>query len=726
VTPPSKHRRAPEKEASSLPHRGADAGSTPSSATPQPPAPAKPSGRHPADPQTTPAPTGEPERTRSQTPTNVPAQQNAPDVADQPALSGADIALGVGSVGGLLAAAVVAGLALRRRTQLQLRPVGRRIAHPPLAVQAVETALGHRQTPLTPRTLDLAIRAIAAHCRNVSAPLPPLTLAKVSPSAIELTMGRAARDAPVGFRVRGRSWILEGSDAQYLSSVPGIEEAARPYPALVSLGRDGEGSQVLADLEGMGLLALDADDPALSEAVLAAMAVELSFSPWADEMTLTLVGSSVDLPQALGKHNVTATANVDELLGRLERRAIAQRPHQEHRVLGQNRVDPDLADPWAPEIVLVNQTLTDEQQRRLVAVVMTQPRVSMAAVVARPTDAAPWSLSFTGSCQRPTGSGDAASAVLQPLGLELMPQLLEAQGNRAMFDLVSATGTEETSPAPWWHRDDDPPAHPPPDKVSYRGKRFYGWGNGDADETGRSSTVAPESGEAGGQLHHPILRLLGPVELAGTSGAIPPRAAKQCLEYCGWLLENPGATAQAMASALVVAEGTRRSNMSRLRTWLGSDSDGRPYLPDAYTGRIVLHPSVSSDWQRLQILTAAGVNKASTGGLRAALELVRGAPLADAAPGQWHWAEELRTDMISAIRDLGVELSSRALVDRDIDLARWAASRALAAAPGDELLMAARIRTEHLAGNTAETERLTLQVASQSTSTMRRWSCSSR
>jgi hypothetical protein len=127
----------------------------------------------------------------------------------------------------------------------------------------------------------------------------------------------------------------------------------------------------------------------------------------------------------------------------------------------------------------------------------------------------------------------------------------------------------------------------------------------------------------------------------------------------------------------------------------------------------VLHPAVSSDWQRLQILTATGVNRASTEALRAALHLVRGAPLADAAPGQWHWAEELRTDMISCVRDVGVELARRALEDRDLELARWAAARALAAAPGDELLVAARIRTEHLAGNPAETERLTLQLAAQ-------------
>ncbi len=72
--------------------------------------------------------------------------------------------------------------------------------------------------------------------------------------------------------------------------------------------------------------------------------------------------------------------------------------------------------------------------------------------------------------------------------------------------------------------------------------------------------------------------------------------------------------------------------------------------------------------------------------------------------------------MISCLRDIGVELATRALQQGDINGARWAAARALVAAPGDELLMAARIRTEHLAGNAAETERLTLQLAAQARS----------
>jgi len=210
---------------------------------------------------------------------------------------------------------------------------------------------------------------------------------------------------------------------------------------------------------------------------------------------------------------------------------------------------------------------------------------------------------------------------------------------------------------------------------------------------------------------HPVLRLLGPIELHGAAGVAPARAARQCLEYCGWLLEHPGTTAAEMGTVMGVAEGTRRSNVSRLRSWLGSDELDQPYLPDAYSGRIFLHPAVSSDWQRLQILTSRGINRASTSGLEAALQLVRGAPMADAAPGQWHWAEGLRTDMLSAIRDIGVELTGRALAESNLDLARWAASRALLVAPGDELLLVARIKTEHRAGNHSEVERLTLQLA---------------
>jgi LysM repeat protein len=670
-------------------------------ATPKPRDQHRPTEASPAERQR-PASPAEPSVAPSE-PARSPSSQpddNSPTAATDTAPAVDIPAVSLVGVGGLLAAGVIAGLAWRRRIQLQTRPPGRRIVHLPPPTRTIETALGRRQRPLSLRTLDRAMRAIAAHCQDSDIPPPPLQLALIGEDEIELQMREACATAPVGFTVRGRSWFLAQADVEYLKSVPGLSEAARPWPALVTLGRDEHDRLVLGDLESFGLLELQPDTGFPATDLLAAMAVELSFSPWADEMILTLVGGGMRLQEALGKHNVYRTDDCDELIDRLEQRAAVQREHRRYPVLSQHRIDPDLSDPWAPEIVLVEQPLTAAQSTRLRALIDTEPKVTLAAVVVGPVPAAEWSL-------RGDGSSADRTVVLQPAGLSLSPQWLESPELTAVVDLIETTGTDETTPAPWWS-DIGVQPDPPPDNVTYLDSRSTTWGAAAERALIMEAAMDPDR-----TVHHPILQMLGPIELLGATGTEPARAAKQCLEYCAWLLENPGRTAQAMVAALAVAEGTRRSNMSRLRSWLGASFEGEAYLPDAYTGRIVLHPAVSSDWQRLQILTATGVNRASDDSLQAALEMVRGAPLADAAPGQWHWAEELRTDMISCVRDMGVELADRALLAGDVERARWAAARALLAAPGDELLLATRIRTEHTAGNAGETERLTLQLAAQ-------------
>jgi LysM repeat protein len=665
--------------------------------------------RSQADDQRAPYETA-PERQRRATP---PAEPSTPSTAppgpveslpEPPATTAPAVessAVWLAGVGGLLAAGVISGLSLRRHLQLQARPSGRRIVQPPATTRAVEVALGRRQRPLSLRTLDRAMRVIAAHCKNAGIAPPPLQLALVGDTEIELQMREACPNAPVGFMVRGHSWLLAQADVDYLKSVPGLSEAARPWPALVTLGRDDQERLVLGDLEAFGLLELQTEPGFPAIELLAAMAVELSFSPWADEMIITVLSDDRRLPEALGKHNVTHTNDCDGLLDRLEQRAALQRQHRRFEVLSQHRLDPDLADPWTPEVVMVNQELTVAQRDRLGALAEAGSEVTTAAVVAGPMPGAAWSLCGDASESEPR-------VVLEPAGVSLSPQLLESTELTAIVDLIETTASEDTTPAPWWSAVEVQPDRPP-DNVTYLDSRST-WETADTAERALIMEAAMDPDRA---VHHPILQLMGPIELLGATGTVPPRAAKQCLEYCGWLLENPGRTAQAMVAALAVAEGTRRSNMSRLRSWLGNNPDGEAYLPDAYTGRIALHPAVSSDWQRLQIFTASGVNRASDESLQAALELVRGAPLADAAPGQWHWAEELRTDMISCVRDIGVELAERALLAGDLERARWAASRALLAAPGDELLLAARIRTEHAAGNVPETERLTLQLAAQ-------------
>ncbi len=109
------------------------------------------------------APPAEPSATPARLPTPVESVPNVP-TSTAPMADGSTIWLA--GVGGLLAAGVISGLALRRRLQLQARPQGRRIVHPPAQANAVEVGLGQRQRPLSLRTLDRGMRAIAAHCRN--------------------------------------------------------------------------------------------------------------------------------------------------------------------------------------------------------------------------------------------------------------------------------------------------------------------------------------------------------------------------------------------------------------------------------------------------------------------------------------------------------------------------------------------------------------------------------
>ena len=310
-------------------------------------------------------------------------------------------------------------------------------------------------------------------------------------------------------------------------------------------------------------------------------------------------------------------------------------------MLSQHRIDPDLADPWAPEIVLVEQPLSTVQSARLSALINAEPKVTLAAVVVGPVPGAAWSL-------RGDGSSAERRVLLEPAGLSLSPQWLEPPELTAVVDLIESTGSDDTTPAPWWSEHARQP-DPPPDNVTYLDSRSTTWGTAITAERALIMEAAMDPDRT---VHHPTLQMLGPIELLGAKGTARTRrqAVPGVLRLAA---REPGSTAQAMVAALAVAEGTRRSNMSRLRSWLGTSPEGEAYLPDAYTGRITLHPAVSSDWQRLQILTSTGVNRASDDSLQAALELVRGAPLADAAPGQWHWAEELRTDMISCVRDIG-------------------------------------------------------------------------
>lgn len=562
----------------------------------------------------------------------------------------------VGGLTSLTAAAVLGGISWRRRLQELARPVGRRYVQPDGELARFEAALGTVRTEREPdrdTLLARALRHLSRHWHALGVAAPELSEAVLCDHAVEFRFAREPADPPPGFQRIGVRYTTTWRRLRQLDDI----DHPVAYPALVTLGEGASGNLVMVDVLASGLLGIRDRDGTRASETLSALLVELACAPWTDDLRLLVVTRDAAFASIAGAHRVRTTPDADAALAEVERIVRARQGALDGADPAALRLDPDRSDAWAAHVVVFEDAPSPAQVARLEAAI--EPvRCGVAAVLPVGTDAgeATWEL-----------TEDRA----------LVPQAIPTATREAIGGLYALAETTNTVTAPWWS-DEEP--EDPVNIIELRPR-------------------VPDTGA-------PRVLLLGPVALVGAAGDEPARAQRQCVEYCAWLLEHPASTATQMTADLFVTDGTRRSNLSRLRSWLGAAPDGSPYLPEAYSGRMTLHPDVTSDWHDLLTLTAGGLNRMPLERIRTALGLVRGAPLADAAPGAWGWAESLRSDMVALIRDLGVVGSRLARERRDLDAARWCANRALAAAPDDELLLGERIRTERAAGRMEEVERL--------------------
>lgn len=565
----------------------------------------------------------------------------------------------VGGMSSLAASMVLGGVAFRRNLKDRSRPAGRRFAHPDALQKRVESAMGIRQAAGREILIERALRHLAAHWFAGGNPAPRLEQAVIGETSMEFTFADEA-DLPAGFTRIGRRVVVGW---QTLASLPQIDHPAA-YPALVTLGADDDGSLIMIDLATSGVLGVRGRAAGLARESLSAMLIELTFAPWNDELELLVVTTDDSFARAAGGPSVTVIADEARAVAAVEKWASQRRLRLGDADYDAVRLDPVVAEAWRPKIALFEVVPGDDLVARLESA-LTDTAFGVAAALPVGDDAgsATWVLS---------ASDDRSRTALQRVRTT---HGVPDDARAAIVDLLLTASDTTTNPAPWW--------------------------KGKEDDEVRIIELHPLLNENG-----PRVRLLGPIDLQDAAGAPPERAARQCLEYCAWLLEHPGSTAVEMASSLMIADGTRRSNMSRLRAWLGEDADGNPYLPEAYSGRIALADAVGSDWEQFQALVTPGVARTPPERLRLALELVRGAPLADAAPGQWHWAEEVRSDMVAIIRDTALVLARHARAAGDLELATWATNRGLVAAPEDELLICERIRVEHAHGSVDQVNRL--------------------
>lgn len=343
----------------------------------------------------------------------------------------------VGGIGGILAAGLLSVLGIRRLKQRRRRLPGQRISMPSEELSTMELELRAVENPMGMDDVDHVLRHLAVWSQDTGIPLPPVYAIRLAPTEISLYLD-ASTELPepfVAVTEDKQAWIIDPSDLPELDRIP-----SAPYPALVTLGHDATDAHILVDLEHIGALSLTGS-PDATFGALTALAVELATSRWADDLQITLVGVAEGLPRALDTGRVRHVDDVETLLRNLHGQAAATEEAlsalgvesiEQARSLGAD------AEAWIPEIVILGELPNQAVQDELAELVTRLPRVGIASIT-NGYLVGEWKLEL----------GEDRTAVLQPLGLPLRPQIVNAEEYGKILDLLNVTETEAVEGPEW-------------------------------------------------------------------------------------------------------------------------------------------------------------------------------------------------------------------------------------------------------------------------------------
>lgn len=701
-----------EKRDTHRPHASQDTEAEP------PVAPRTPTSALPTTQATTAAPAEPTAPPAAQAESQAPTAQNAAVAEEQDEAFPVRTASGVGA---LLAAGVISLVAARRVRQQRHRRHQTRLPMPTTETAHTEQQLRATADPLSVETVDAALRGLAACCAALGQPLPVVRAARLTPEQFDLYLAEdAALPEPWTGTVDATVWTLTSDAAADIDHANHTDVPA-PYPALVTIGHDAEDSHIFLDLEHIAALGLTGDPDTCRE-VLAALAIELATSTWADDLQVTIVGAYPELEDALQTGRIryvpTIGRTVQELGQRAERdRAaldLADVPDLQHA-----RVTGAASDAWPPEIVLIAGALTEQQRTQLAELLEALPRVAIAAVT---TDVA------LGEWRLDDLTPNRYEATLEPIGLTVRPQRIDRATYGHILDMVATASEDQVEVLP----DAEPVALPAAGSTQISDQLAPISGSAGELDDGESSrsrpapvvsdTCGPEqspavpteaqesqeqqTAETGSAtllaMPGPLIRILGPVDLESATGTVEPSKRARLLEYAAYLALNPHATHSSIDDAIWPNRtsednlNTRNTATSKLRAWLGKDPNGEPYLPrHSYQ----LSDGVSSDWAEWLARVGTNPARAATSDLEQALTLVRGRPFEGVHPRRYAWAEPLRQEMISAIVDAAYELAHRRLMEGRWRAAEEAAALGVNLEPGIERIWRIRILAAHESRN---------------------------
>jgi DNA-binding SARP family transcriptional activator len=669
---------------------------------------------------------------------------------------GVRLAIGVGSI---LAAGVIGLISTRRTLQRRRRRPGAATPMPTGDAATLEQVLRAAADPLSVKVVDRALRTLAQQQAHGGQPLPAVRAARLTAEQFELYLAEPATLPEPWVETSDQAvWILPaGLNDDRILDAETAKTVAAPYPSLVTVGHDVDDAHVFVDLEFLGTLGVTGAGTAATREVLAAIAVELATSEWADDLLVTIVGAYAELEDIAQTGRIRYLPSAGRVIDELRLRAEQDRDTlaaEQAADLNHARVTGVAPGIWTPEIVLLAGELTPGQRATLQELVDQLPRVAIAAVTSG-EKVGDWELQLTG----------ADTAVLNPPGIQLRPQRIPADTYAELLDLAATTHDDtepddaqpeaqvHTLPAPQLEEpepDGLQAGTAPADDLDDDGDgdgadsantevpdvlaRFIATPSpfsasaipdldGTDDDTGTADgepAVADPAAVAGDQVEedsdaeiHPMrlpaprILVLGPVEIENPAGTVEPTKASRLRELAAYLALHPGANYHAIDAAIWPGArdntNTRNTSMSKLRRWLGKDADGNDHMPRHSTAGYSLGDAVRTDWDSWKELIPGKASEVATDKLEAALGLIRepGLPFANSSPKRYAWAEGHLQAITDAIADAAYELARRRLIDGRWRDAERAAVAGLKADPAWERLWRVRIAAAHSAGNTA-------------------------
>ena len=459
------------------------------------------------------------------------------------------------------------------------------------------------------RWLDSALRNLASTCAQTGLPLPPAYAARVDDDELELLLAPARTDAPDPWAVAdgGRRWVLEKNKCLRAAST-----GPAAYPALVCLGRDEQGRDVLVDLEASGGPVQITGDAVLAAQVATALAIQLATMPWSDTVRVSALGLPGEVT-ALAGARIDAVGDPETVVARLEARG----GHAQDDVLT-GRLAQTHGDP--PEYLFLAGPISDELVSR-VSAVTSGSRHPFGVVAVGVIAGAQWRLEVD----------EAGTLTLPALGLSVTAHRLVPRALEAVADLFEAANTE------------------PPALASGR-VQIPGNVQGIDDATFAAAPVR--------------VGILGPVAVRA-AGPMDPSRVPLAEEVVTYLAAHPEGVHPGVLAAAIwprgVTHAVSSATIERVRDWLGDDSDGSARIRTDEGGRYLLAPSVAIDWHALCSLlrrsrqASSALDEAEL--LRRALRLVHGPVLADRPATRYAWL--VRTSLERTIEEVVVDAAHR-------------------------------------------------------------------